>query len=128
MAEIVKTITVTDVGGGDQGDTVWRWDPSSPYIVRVDFPSDGETVTWEFARDLLVNGVKDEAGIADVHIRRCGEKFRLALSSPYGTGSYTMARKPLVEFSRATLHAVPRSRESMDVDGALAKILAGSDG
>ena len=48
-----------------------RYDPADPYAVHVLFHAEtasGETVSWSFARELLVTGLDEPAG----HRRRTG--------------------------------------------------------
>ena len=46
-----------------------RYDPADPYAVHVLFHAEsagGEAVSWSFARELLVTGLDEPAGIGDV--------------------------------------------------------------
>src|SRR4026208_2272773 len=48
-----------------------RYDPAGPYAVHVLFHAEtasGETVSWSFARELLVTGLDEPAGIGDVRV------------------------------------------------------------
>lgn len=108
-----------------------RYDPTDPYAVHVRFHPDGigtEPVSWTFARDLLVAGIDEAAGIGDVRVwpwaTPRGEVVALALSSPDGNALFEVQRGVLVRFLRRTFAVVARGQESefLDIDGALAKL------
>jgi hypothetical protein len=111
-----------------------RYDPDDPYAVNVLFHAEsaaGEPVSWSFARELLVTGLEESAGIGDVQVwpwaSSRGDFVALALSSPDGTALFEVPRSILVRFLRRTYVAVPRGRESdhLDVDAAVNRLLAG---
>jgi Streptomyces sporulation and cell division protein, SsgA len=111
-----------------------RYDPADPYAVHVLFHADnatGETVSWSFARELLVTGLDEPAGIGDVRVwpwaTPRGDFVALALSSPDGNALFEVPRSVLVRFLRRTYVVVPRGRETdhLDVDAALVRLLAG---
>lgn len=65
-----------------------RFDPTDPYAVHVLFHAEsagGEAVGWVFARELLVTGLDEPAGIGDVRVwpwaTPRGDFVALALSS-----------------------------------------------
>ncbi|MGH3712182.1 MAG: SsgA family sporulation/cell division regulator [Micromonosporaceae bacterium] len=108
-----------------------RYDPCDPYAVHVMFHPDAsgaEPVSWSFARELLVTGIDEAAGIGDVRVwpwaTPRGEVVALALSSPDGNALFEVQRSVLVRFLRRTFSAVPRGRESeyLDIDVALTKL------
>lgn len=108
-----------------------RYDPNDPYAVHVLFHPDAsgaEPVSWSFARDLLVAGIDEAAGIGDVRIwpwaTPRGEVVALALSSPDGNALFEVQRSVLVRFLRRTFSAVPRGHESeyLDVDTTLLRL------
>lgn len=47
------------------------WYSTDPYAVRMKLPpaDDGQPVQWEFAWDLLEDGIQGPAGVGDVHVR-----------------------------------------------------------
>lgn len=109
-----------------------RYDPNDPYAVQVLFhpdSSDCEPVGWSFARDLLVTGLDEPAGVGDVRVwpwaTPRGDVVALALSSPDGNALFEAPRGVLVRFLRRTFSAVPRGREGeyVDVDTAVARLL-----
>lgn len=110
-----------------------RFDPEDPYAVHVLFHAEsatGEPVGWSFARELLVTGLDEPAGIGDVRVwpwnSTRGDFVALALSSPDGNALFEVPRSVLVRFLRRTYIAVPRGRESehLDVDAAVTRLLA----
>jgi hypothetical protein len=111
-----------------------RYDPTDPYAVHVLFHAEsagGEAVSWSFARELLVTGLDDPAGIGDVRVwpwaTPRGDFVALALSSPDGNALFEVPRSVLVRFLRRTYVVVPRGRETeyLDLDGAVTRLLAG---
>src|SRR3984885_10751126 len=84
-----------------------RYDPADPYAVHVLFHAEsagGEAVSWSFARELLVTGLDEPAGIGDVRVwpwnTPRGEFVALALSSPDGNALFEVPRSVLVRFLR----------------------------
>jgi hypothetical protein len=103
-----------------------------PYAVHVTFHLGQDTpVTWVFARELLVEGVFRACGQGDVRIwptRLDGRNaICLALSSPAGDALLEAPAGPVAAWLERTLRRVPPGREDagLDVDGALAALLAG---
>src|SRR3712207_7533550 len=89
------------------------------------------SVSWSFARELLVTGLDEPAGIGDVRVwpwaTPRGDFVALALSSPDGNALFEVPRSVLVRFLRRTYVVVPRGRESehLDVDAAVNRLLGG---
>ena len=80
-----------------------RYDPADPYAVHVLFHAEsagGEAVSWSFARELLVTGLDEPAGIGDVRVwpwaTPRGDFVALALSSPDGNAWLEVPRRVLV--------------------------------
>ena len=88
-------------------------------------------MSWSFARELLVTGLDEPAGIGDVRVwpwaTPRGDFVALALSSPDGNALFEVPRSVLVRFLRRTYVVVARGRETdhLDVDAALVRLLAG---
>src|SRR5262245_27236123 len=85
-----------------------RYDPADPYAVQVIFHAEsagGEAVSWSFARELLVTGLDEPAGIGDVRVwpwaTPRGDFVALALSSPDGNALFEVPRSVL-EIGRAS--------------------------
>lgn len=91
----------------------------------------GEAVSWSFARELLVTGLDEPAGMGDVRVwpwaTPRGDFVALALSSPDGNALFEVPRSVLVRFLRRTYVAVPRGHESeyLDMDATVVRLLAG---
>jgi hypothetical protein len=91
----------------------------------------GEAVGWSFARELLMTGLDEPAGIGDVRVwpwnNPRGDFVALALSSPDGNALFEVSRSVLVRFLRRTYVVVPRGRETdhLDLDAAVSRLLAG---
>lgn len=114
--------------------TSLTYDPTDPYTVQVVFhaePGAGEAIGWAFARELLVTGLDEPAGIGDVRVwpgvPPREDYVALALSSPDGNALFEIPRGVLIRFLRRTYSVVPRGQEAahLDVDGLLARLLAG---
>jgi hypothetical protein len=108
-----------------------KYDPTDPYAVHVMFHPDtsgAEPVSWSFARELLVTGIDEAAGMGDVRVwpwaTPRGEVVALALSSPGGNALFEVQRSVLVRFLRRTFSVVPRGHESeyLDIDAALTRL------
>jgi hypothetical protein len=111
-----------------------RYEPDDPYAVHMLFHAEStgsESVSWSFARELLVNGLDGPAGIGDVRVwpwtSQRGDFVALMLSSPDGNALLEVPRSILVRFLRRTHVAVPSGHESdhLDVDAAVSRLLAG---
>lgn len=103
-----------------------------PFAVHITFHLGQDSpVTWVFARELLVEGVFRACGHGDVRIwpTRTGGRnvICLALSSPAGDALLEAPAGTVAAWLERTLRLVPPGREEagLDVDGALAALLAG---
>lgn len=110
-----------------------RYDSADPYAVHLLFPapSPGEApVAWSFARDLLVTGLAERAGMGDVRLwpytSGAGPHIALVLSSPDGCACFEVPRDVLVKFLARSCAVVPLGREAehLDLDGALHRLVA----
>jgi Streptomyces sporulation and cell division protein, SsgA len=100
----------------------FRYEPSAnPYLVTVTFrKADAETV-WEFARDLLAEGIDRHAGIGDVRLwpwrgGRWSRFVALSLSSPDGGALFKVPRSAVVRFLRQSAALVPVGGEEGRID------------
>lgn len=114
-----------------------RYVPSDPYAVHVVFhagsdgsaPADAPSVSWSFARELLVTGLCEPAGIGDVRVwpwsTQDGHVVALALSSPDGHALFEAPREILEQFVARTFDAVPPGSESfhLDIEAAVGRLL-----
>ena len=105
---------------------------ADPYAVHITFHLGQDSpVTWVFARDLLVEGVFRACGHGDVRVWPTRVEGRsvmcLALSSPAGDALIEAPSGVLASWLERSLRLVPAGREedALDLDGALAALLAG---
>jgi hypothetical protein len=109
-----------------------RYLVDDPFAVHITFHLGQDSpVTWVFARELLVEGVFRACGQGDVRIwptRLDGcNVICLALSSPAGDALLEAPAGTVAAWLERTLRLVPPGHEDtgLDVDGALAALLAG---
>lgn len=102
---------------------------NEPFAVTVAFRSElGRWIEWTFARDLLVTGLTEPAGIGDVRVRpdlsQDDEMLTLEIESPDGYAAFELEREDIESFVQATLDLVPIGSESehFDVDGLIEEI------
>ncbi|QMU75356.1 SsgA family sporulation/cell division regulator [Streptacidiphilus sp. PB12-B1b] len=105
---------------------------ADPYAVHITFHLGQDSpVSWVFARDLLIEGVFRACGHGDVRVwpTRLGGRsvMCLALSSPAGDALIEAPSGVLASWLERSLRLVPAGREedALDLDGALAALLAG---
>ena len=107
--------------------TRWSYRDDEPFAVTVAFCSErGRWVEWVFARELLVEGLTEQAGLGDVRIRP-GEDIDILLleiESPNGTAIFELDRNDTEEFLANTLRVVPANTESerFDVDRLITEL------
>lgn len=107
----------------------WNYVAYDPYVVTLAFRSQyGEWIDWSFARDLLITGLEEPAGIGDVRIRPdlafSHEMLVIELESPDGYGIVEIRRDDVEKFLDATCRIVAPGTESelLDIDGFIAYI------
>jgi len=120
-----------DDGGKFPAELVYR--PRDPFAVLIRFDvGNGPQVEWVFARELLEDGLRGPAGIADVRvapIAHAGEAaVELALSSPGGQARIGLPRWAVRTFLRRVAAAVPAGTESRHIDWSLELTLLSEDG
>ncbi|MGH3693627.1 MAG: SsgA family sporulation/cell division regulator [Pseudonocardiaceae bacterium] len=108
-----------------------RYDARDPYAVQVCFRTSraGPTVEWEFARDLLADGMITEAGTGDVTVRpepTNMKRIELELTAPSGHALFVANAAELAEFLERTYALVPLGSEYtwLDLDLALDDLLS----
>jgi len=101
----------------------WSYNPDEPFTVTVEFQTSPENwITWVFARDLLVAGLKAPAGIGDVRFVPFDDQgdalLLFQVESDQGRASWFLNRDEADEFVAMTLDAVPAGTESdrLDID------------
>lgn len=100
-----------------------RYDPADPLAVTMAFHPDDVEVAWSFARDLLLDGFRDRAGIGDVQVRRHGTRLYMRLESTEGEALLAFTADDIQRFLIGSLYLVPRGAERIDVDAALDDLL-----
>ena len=114
-------------GSGSQIDADLRYDPDDPFAVSVVFHTAAKKVTWTFARELLIEGVYEPAGIGDVQIWPCLEEsgsavVMIELFAPAGGVMLQAASRAVAGFVAEMLEAVPLGAEQVDLDAAVAAL------
>lgn len=127
MAEHVLTraISLTVVrdrhGCTGQAASVWRYDPSSPYEVSVQFqPGDA---AWQFARETVSNGLSGDPCLGDVSMWTIKDQVMIRLESPEGTATFAGRASQVREFLLDSYALVARGDEVMDFTDVIDEIL-----
>ncbi len=99
----------------------WSYSADEPFAITVEFQTDSNAwITWVFARDLLLAGLKAPAGIGDVRFvpfEDEGDRLLLfQVESDQGRASWFLNRDDAEEFATMTLDAVPVGTESEHVN------------
>jgi hypothetical protein len=106
------------------------YDTRDPYAVTAAFHAGpAGTVEWCFARDLLADGLIDDAGIGDVRIGPVADNIELVslvVSSPAGVAMFEAYAEDLAEFLDRTYDLVLPGTESswVSVDDALTTLVS----
>ncbi|MFE6615224.1 SsgA family sporulation/cell division regulator [Amycolatopsis sp. NPDC057786] len=100
-----------------------------PFAVTVSFRTErGRWVEWTFARELLVTGLTDPAGLGDVRVRPDLSEdealLTLEIESPDGYASFELEREDVESFLESTYDLVPLGSESehFDVEALIEEI------
>lgn len=123
-------------GSGVPVQATLRYEPSDPYAVHVIFCADladGDepepSVAWSFARDLLLAGLTEPAGMGDVRVwpwtGQDGQVVALALSSPDGHALFEVPTATLDDFLQRSYAEVPAGEEAayVDLDAVVTELL-----
>lgn len=117
-----------DAHGDHDVPVVWWYRSSDPYTIRLRFeatPPD-EPVVWEFARDLLRDGLHVLAGVpglGDILIWPGRGRVCMLLDSPDGSIRLSASRRDITALVAVLDRVVPFGAEQIDVDGAIAVLL-----
>ncbi|HVW41914.1 MAG TPA: SsgA family sporulation/cell division regulator [Amycolatopsis sp.] len=102
---------------------------SEPFSVNIAFRTErGRWVEWTFARDLLVTGLTEPAGMGDVRVRpdlaADEDILILEIESPDGYALVEIEREDVERFLDAATAVVPIGAESehFDVDAFIDEI------
>jgi hypothetical protein len=107
-----------------------RYDTRDPYAVTAAFRcGPAGTVEWCFARDLLADGLIDDAGVGDVRIGPAPDAVELVVlvvSSPAGLAMFEAYAEDLAEFLDHTYDLVLPGTECswVSIDDALATLVS----
>jgi len=105
-----------------------------PYAVRIAFHVGlDRPVEWNFARELLSEGIDGPQGLGDVRVwpsaplkaSLAATLLNVQLSSPAGRAQFTAPIRMVDDFLRRTYDLVPAGREStcIDLESGLARLL-----
>ncbi|MFD2418236.1 SsgA family sporulation/cell division regulator [Amycolatopsis pigmentata] len=94
---------------------------SEPFAVNIAFRTEhGRWVEWTFARDLLVTGLSEPAGIGDVRVHpdlaADQDILILEIESPDGYALVEVEREDVERFIDASAEIVPIGAESDSFD------------
>jgi hypothetical protein len=101
--------------------TRWSYCADDPYAVTIEIQTRGDRfVDWVLARELLVEGLSEPAGIGDVRVRPASmgewDVTLIEICSPDGHAMLEVDRDLLRQFVQATIDLVPLGGEAMAVD------------
>ncbi len=107
------------------------YDAHDPFAVTATFHSGASPVTWTFARELLIEGLREPSGDGDVHVWPCldpdgGPVTIIELNSPAGEALIQVSSYDVSAFVRDMTQLVPLGTESnlVDVDAMIEAIFA----
>jgi sporulation and cell division protein SsgA len=97
------------------------FDKADPVAVSLRLrTTDVRTVTWTFARQLLIDGARRPTGVGAVEVRPAfheGRRFLvLMLKSAGGSAQVQLPHEPVAAFLNDTFAAVPSGSEAEHVD------------
>lgn len=127
------TLELIDPAGQPAAITaVLEYDPAAdPFAVSARFDVAGARVVWTFARELLLDGLREPTGDGDVHVWPAEDDhgralIALELNSPDGEALLQVGTDDVHRFLQQSLASVPRGLESdlLDIDDLLAQLLA----
>lgn len=125
----VRTFRMVDEPDEFDVETELEYRRDQPYTVTATFRiGDDDGVQWQFARDLLMEGMIMGAGDGDVHISPHwidGDVIMIELCSPDGCALFAAPAAALAEFLSATYAVVEAGAEhrTIDIDAELTTLL-----
>ncbi|MTD57086.1 SsgA family sporulation/cell division regulator [Amycolatopsis pithecellobii] len=121
---------VTLNGNGTPVFSRWTYVAGDPYVVTLAFRTErGHWIDWSFARDLLIDGLEEPAGLGDVRVRPdlafTDDMLVIELESPDGYGIVEMRRQDVERFVDATCQVVAPGTETdlLDIDAFIAQVI-----
>lgn len=118
------------------GSLLFRWDESDPAAVQLIFDPDDCDTDWLVAREVLIGGLAERAGLGDVAVWPTGASasgsrrlaIRLAASCAEDDNCViTLAWSPVQMFLRRTCEVVAVGAETYDITAEIAEYLKGAD-
>jgi hypothetical protein len=104
----------------------WSYRADQPFTVTAAFQTERDRwVEWAFSRDLLVDGLREPAGVGDVRLHPDAEDgltvLVVEIESPEGYAELELDHAGVSSFLEATGRIVPFGAESdhFDVDGLI---------
>jgi Streptomyces sporulation and cell division protein, SsgA len=104
----------------------WSYRADQPFTVTAAFQTERDRwVEWAFSRDLLVEGLREPAGVGDVRLHPDAEDgltvLVVEIESPEGYAELELEHARVRSFLDATARIVPLGAESdhFDVDGLI---------
>ncbi len=120
VATFIESVHPADGGRERIRLAYYRSDPLAVSLICRD--REGE-FQWKLARDLVDEGVRVSVGLGDVRVWPWSSTgTAVALSSPDGCATFVVLTEVLVGFLRRTYRLVPRGREDVGVDEAIARM------
>jgi hypothetical protein len=114
---IRRAIKLTDCKDGATLASVWSWTRADEFAVAAEFTGGGTTVRWEFDRQIVIDGLREMAGLGDVKMRPDGQKsVRLVLSNDDGHIELDCPRPDIEAFVKDVLSRIPEPRLPSDAD------------
>jgi len=126
----LMTVDLIDVtGAATPLDTEFAYDPKDPFAVSATFMTVAGQVRWTFSRELLSDGLREPSGDGDVHVWPCEDNqgrpvVIIELCSPDGEALVQVRTSEITAFVQRMNAAVAPGNEQVDVDSAIAAILA----
>lgn len=113
----------------EQPATVWSWSTAEPYMVTIDFVSEGVPVRWEVSRELLQEALQATTarGLGDVRAWSTSPGFYLLLGGPEGQAQVRFPRQSVRAFLADSLAVCPAGSETehLRLDDVIAALLGG---
>ncbi len=127
----VRLECLDETGHGHHLNSVMAYHRQDPFAVTMTFLTPDESLTWTFARDLLIEGLRKTSGDGDVcvapAVSPAGRPVVLiTLSSPDGHLMLQAPTSQITEFVERSLSVVALGSEDphLDIDALVAQLLS----
>lgn len=135
IAKLFKSPSMNDIDGLKPENNTpvgvdFKYDPADIHALQLKFKvGTNEYVEWNFARELLIDGLKRMVGLGDVQIYPIGENVHLDLNSPSGQARFVFSMPALKVFVTRMVTSKPLSEEMTDkqLDEVILQILQESE-